>query len=427
MGASPAFTIILSTWNRGRHIIPTIRSALAQDFPDFELLVIGDACDDDTAEAVAPFVCDNVVWINLPARGGSQSFANNEGLRQARGGFIAYLGHDDIWAADHLSSLARVFASPEAPDFAVSGALVHGPEGSDVCFVTGIFEADGAQFEHFFPPSSLAHRASVIPETGPWRAPGKLRYPVDSEFQLRAALAGCRFASTGEITVHKFASAHRYLSYLRPDSDEQEKVLARLSGPRAASFVEARRARARATGRFMWFRHANPLTLEPDQARRRAFELRGLAPKQLVPVAAEIRVEQDDASRAFDWHEREADGATFFRWSGPNPRPRLLLPFTSVAPVAIRLAVLDSIPRWFEDLSVDINDVETPFTLSPRADGGVWLECVCQLLADRASVMRLNGRVENGGDFADPGETRRLGARIGEMILRPATPIEKSP
>ena len=37
----PAVTVIMATWNRGRHILPSIRSVLDQTRPDFELLVVG--------------------------------------------------------------------------------------------------------------------------------------------------------------------------------------------------------------------------------------------------------------------------------------------------------------------------------------------------------------------------------------------------
>src|SRR6185436_18016378 len=98
----PFFSIVLATYNRGAFIAPTIESVLGQTFGSFELIVVGDACDDNTGDVVRGFGSERVTWRNLAVNCGSQSAPNNEGLRHARGEWIAYIGHDDIWAPDHL-------------------------------------------------------------------------------------------------------------------------------------------------------------------------------------------------------------------------------------------------------------------------------------------------------------------------------------
>ena len=49
---APLISVVMATWGRGRHILPSIRSALGQSFRDFELLVVGDACTDETEAVV---------------------------------------------------------------------------------------------------------------------------------------------------------------------------------------------------------------------------------------------------------------------------------------------------------------------------------------------------------------------------------------
>ncbi|MGA9603577.1 MAG: glycosyltransferase, partial [Methyloceanibacter sp.] len=62
MSASPYFSVVLSTYARGKHIIPTIESVLRQSYADFELIVVGDGCKDETAEVVGGYASRGVRW-----------------------------------------------------------------------------------------------------------------------------------------------------------------------------------------------------------------------------------------------------------------------------------------------------------------------------------------------------------------------------
>jgi glycosyltransferase involved in cell wall biosynthesis len=115
----------VATFSRSRHIVPTIEAALEQTFTDFELLVVGDGLTDDTLDHV-PRNDPRVGVIGLPWNSGSQARPNNVGIAAARGRYIAYLGHDDIWMPDHLAALV---AEETECDMAVSGCALSLPSG----------------------------------------------------------------------------------------------------------------------------------------------------------------------------------------------------------------------------------------------------------------------------------------------------------
>src|SRR6185295_19675688 len=91
----PRVTVIVATYNYSTVLPFSIASVLDQTFADFELLVIGDCCTDESATIVQAMPDRRVHWHNLPANTGHQSGPNNEGLRRASGEAVAYLGHDD--------------------------------------------------------------------------------------------------------------------------------------------------------------------------------------------------------------------------------------------------------------------------------------------------------------------------------------------
>src|SRR5438034_6974226 len=69
----PRVTVVMATYNWSTVLPYSIGSALRQTFTDFELLVVGDGCPDDSAEVVAAIDDPRVRWINLPANSGHQS------------------------------------------------------------------------------------------------------------------------------------------------------------------------------------------------------------------------------------------------------------------------------------------------------------------------------------------------------------------
>src|ERR1700741_1065499 len=82
---SPRVSVIIATYNRSSVLRYAIASVLEQSMGDFELLVVGDCCTDDSEEVVADIKDPRIRWINLPANSGHQSGPNSRGLQEARG------------------------------------------------------------------------------------------------------------------------------------------------------------------------------------------------------------------------------------------------------------------------------------------------------------------------------------------------------
>jgi glycosyltransferase involved in cell wall biosynthesis len=412
---APEVTVIMATYGRGRFILPSIRSVLAQSLTGFQLRVVGDATSDETGEVVRAMGDPRVSFANLTARVGSQTGPNNAGIAASRGQIIAYLGHDDIWEQDHLARLSALFEGDPALDFAVSGAIFHLPNGMKGAQVTGLFEGDGAQHDHFFPPSSFAHRRSVMDRIGLWRMPLEIPAPVDADFLLRAAAAGMRFASTGVVTVHKFAAGHRYLSYLEPDADEQEAMVAALATPGHAARIAALVAAARAGGTFMATRHRDYSLLSPGQLARQNAQLKGVTQIALKPLGRRQVIQPRAEPRTHDWHGSLHRG---LRWTAGNPVPRLALPVTGEGLADLRLTVAHKRRTAIDRIALRCNGALLQVRMGLLwFDGRYWrrhVHTVVPLAADRPTVLHL---------LLEPSQqpqARVRGLGLGRMVLRPA-------
>ena len=88
-------SIVLSTWNNAQRLRSTIKSILEERPVDinWELVVVNNACEDDTDDVVATFNdVPELVYVHEPAPG--LSHGRNAGLRAASGSLIVFTDDD---------------------------------------------------------------------------------------------------------------------------------------------------------------------------------------------------------------------------------------------------------------------------------------------------------------------------------------------
>lgn len=241
IAGAPLVSVVTATYNWSEVLRWAIRSVRAQQYPRWELIVVGDCCTDDSQAVVEAFEDSRIRWHNRHSNAGSQSLPNNDGIAMAQGELIAYLGHDDLWAPDHLSRLVATQRRARA-DVAFSLTEVIGPPGSGMRNVTGL-KADGYEGGHLA-PSSLLHRRDLPERIGGWRDYREIEAAPDMEFTERALAAGASFACSWALTCFKLPSAMRRNSYVERASYEQEELTRRMETEWAFQLRELGRAMA---------------------------------------------------------------------------------------------------------------------------------------------------------------------------------------
>jgi glycosyltransferase involved in cell wall biosynthesis len=218
----PKVSVIIATYNWSSVLPYSIGSVLRQTMQDFEILVVGDGCTDDSEQVAAAIGDARIRWFNLPANTRHQSHPNNEGLRQAKGDLIAYLGHDDLWLPHHLEVLVKTLEDSDA-------GMAHS--------IVALVEADGAEvvatsrpaYGAWAPPSCRMHRRSVTETVGGWRDHREMTVAPEAELWLRAWHAGSRPAFVPRLTAIKFPAGLRRRVYRTRPCHEQAAWSARIA------------------------------------------------------------------------------------------------------------------------------------------------------------------------------------------------------
>jgi glycosyltransferase involved in cell wall biosynthesis len=97
----PLVSIIIPAYNSEEFLGDTVRSALAQKWPNKEIIIVDDGSSDGTLELAKKFESRDVKVLTQKNRGAA--CARNAGLALAQGDFIQWLDADDLLAPDKIS------------------------------------------------------------------------------------------------------------------------------------------------------------------------------------------------------------------------------------------------------------------------------------------------------------------------------------
>ncbi len=104
----PGVSVAISAYNYAKFLPYAVESALQQDYPTFEVIVVDDGSTDNTAEVVATFG-EKVRYIYQKNAG--LSAARNTGIKSARYDFVAFLDADDQFQPTMLRRIMEKFAT----------------------------------------------------------------------------------------------------------------------------------------------------------------------------------------------------------------------------------------------------------------------------------------------------------------------------
>jgi glycosyltransferase involved in cell wall biosynthesis len=189
MQAPPKISIVTPTFNGETTLRETIESVLAQDFKDWEHIVVDGGSTDGTVELLGKY--PHLQWVSEKDQG--HYHAMNKGIERARGAIVGILNADDCYCDGALGKVA--------------GAFANNPEWSalfgDVIYVDGngdeIFRREEAGYDYdvlrfgnicYVIHPTLFVKKSVYDRIGAYRY-DKFKNSCDVDLILRLGREGC--------------------------------------------------------------------------------------------------------------------------------------------------------------------------------------------------------------------------------------------
>jgi len=125
---SPRASVLIPAYNDARHIREAIDSILAQQFLDFEIVVVNDGSTDGTARLIGEYDDRRIRFIEHEKNLG-RPYARNTALAAATGEYIVWMDADDISLPTRLAK--QIAFMDRHPDIAVCGGAIQCFHGAD--------------------------------------------------------------------------------------------------------------------------------------------------------------------------------------------------------------------------------------------------------------------------------------------------------
>jgi len=169
--SEPLISIIITNYNYSHFIEDAILSALNQDYPNKEVIVVDDGSTDNSISVIKKFEPQIALISKL---NGGVSTARNVGVNYSRGDYLAFLDADDYWDEMKIrkqyerlvdADCELVYCNMKILDSSGIGQVTN--EQREGCFHSLFLSNPG---KTPFPPSSVLISRSLARMVGEWDA-----------------------------------------------------------------------------------------------------------------------------------------------------------------------------------------------------------------------------------------------------------------
>lgn len=222
----PKVSIVIPVYNGSDYLSEAIDSALSQDYPNFEVIVVNDGSTDDGAtEKVALSYGGGIRYFSK--HNGGVASALNFAIERMEGEYFSWLSHDDLYLTNKVSrqvDAARRCNSHDVIVYSLAGVF---SDNKEIFRVLDVPHGCSDWFKYFLAASSSLHGCTLLVPRVAFQVCGlfdeRLRTTQDYDMWFRLA-ERYRFLCVREVLVkarqHRAQGTVTMSSIVRRECDE---------------------------------------------------------------------------------------------------------------------------------------------------------------------------------------------------------------
>ena len=198
-GPRPLISIVCTVRNEQPHIAQLLDSLLAQEAP-FEVVIVDAESRDGTFDILTDYAHRHPGVVRVWSLPGSRGFGRNEGVKRARGEFVAFIDGDCFADSNWIREIRGAFAG--APVVAGRTVAVGKPKYG----VLERVELYQSGYDVTYPSCNLAYRKALFERLGAFDT--RFITAEDIDLNLRAVRSGAAIHYTANAIVYHHMRAN---------------------------------------------------------------------------------------------------------------------------------------------------------------------------------------------------------------------------
>ena len=205
-------SVVIPTYNHAQFLTKAVQSVFNQTYKNWEIIIIDNYSQDDTAKIVLEFKDPRVTFLQVK-NSGVIAISRNMGILKAKGEWIAFLDSDDLWYPRKLEIVMRERKkNPSIDIFSTDEMLINNTIGFEKLLQYGPYCPDFyknllVKGNCLSPSATLVSRHFLIKNNIYFREDADFVTAEDYDLWMILAKAGAKFkfihSVQGEFLIHQ--------------------------------------------------------------------------------------------------------------------------------------------------------------------------------------------------------------------------------